>query len=146
MVEQAETPESRFEILDHTADIGFRAWGQTPAELFVNAAYALQSIAVDWERAEPRQLYPIAAGGSDYESLLVAWLNEVLYYLDGNRVVFARFEIDHIDPQRVSGKAWGEARDDQRHPPRLVVKGVTYHQLMVREENGHWIAQVFLDI
>lgn len=136
----------QFELLDHTADIGFRAWGRTPAELFVNAALALQSIAVDWSDARPELVYPIAAGGTDYESLLVAWLNEVLYYLDGARVVLARFEIDHIDPERVSGKAWGEPRDDQRHPPRLVVKGVTYHQLSVREQEGQWVAQVFLDI
>ncbi len=135
-----------FEILEHTADIGFRAWGETPAELFRNAALALQSTAVEMERVETKTVYPIAASGDDYESLLVAWLNEVLYYLDGERVVMSRFDIEQISPERVTGKGWGEPRDPERHPPRLVIKGVTYHQLSVRQEEDRWTAQVFLDI
>lgn len=135
-----------FEILEHTADIGFRAWGATPAELFVHAALALESIAVDTSHVEERYVYPLAAGGEDYETLLVNWLNEVLYYVDGERVVMGRFQIDQISPERVSGKGWGEPRDPVRHAPRLVVKGVTYHQLSVKEEGGRWVAQVFLDI
>jgi SHS2 domain-containing protein len=135
-----------FEILDHTADIGFRARGETPVALFQEAAMALESIAVDLDKVEPKQVYPIAAAGEDYESLLVAWLNEVLYYLDGERVVLSRFEIEQMEPERLSGKAWGEPRDAERHPPRLVVKGVTYHQLAVRQEGASWIAEVFLDV
>jgi SHS2 domain-containing protein len=135
-----------FEILEHPADIGFRAWGDSPAGLFENAALALESIAIEMGGVEPRQVYPIAAAAEDYESLLVAWLNEVLYYLDGERVVMSRFEIDEIEPERVSGKAWGEPRDAERHPPRLVVKGVTFHQLLVKEEGGQWTARVFLDV
>jgi SHS2 domain-containing protein len=135
-----------FEVLEHTADIGFRAWGSTPAELFVHAALALESIALDNSHVEERYVYPIAAAGEDYETLLVNWLNEVLYYVDGERVVMGRFQIDQISPERVSGKGWGEPRDPARHPPRLVVKGVTYHQLSVKQEGQRWVAQVFLDI
>jgi len=61
-------------------------------------------------------------------------------------VVMGRFQIDQISPERVSGKGWGEPRDPARHPPRLVVKGVTYHQLSVKQEGQRWVAQVFLDI
>ncbi len=135
-----------FELLEHTADIGFRTWGGSPAELFENCALALESIAVEMTRAEAAREYPIAAAAADYESLLVAWLNEVLYYLDGERVLMSRFQIDEISPERVRGKGWGEPRDDRRHPPRLVVKGVTYHQLAVKQEAGRWTAQVFLDV
>jgi SHS2 domain-containing protein len=135
-----------FEILDHTADIGFQAWGSSPAELFANAGLALQFIAVETSSIEERFVYPLAAAGDDYESLLVNWLNEVLYYLDGERVVLGRFQIDQISPERVSGKGWGEPREPERHAPKLVVKGVTYHQLSLKEEEGRWSAQVFLDI
>ncbi|MCW5983184.1 MAG: archease [Bryobacteraceae bacterium] len=135
-----------FEILEHTADIGFRAWGDAPAELFANAALALQSIAVEATVVNERFIYPIAAAGGDYETLLVNWLNELLYYLDGERVVMSRFQIDQISPERVSGKGWGEQRDPARHAPKLVVKGVTYHQLAIKEEEGRWSAQVFLDV
>lgn len=135
-----------FTILEHTADIGFQTWGNSPSELFANAALALQSIAVEMDAVQERFVYPIAAAGDDYESLLVNWLNELLYYLDGARVVIGRFQIDQISPERVSGKGWGEPREKSRHAPKLVLKGVTYHQLSIREEEGRWTAQVFLDI
>lgn len=135
-----------FEILEHTADIGFRATGKDPAELFAESALALQSIALDIGAVEERAAYPIAASGEDYESLLVNFLNELLYYLDGEQVVMRRLEIDRLSAGELAGRGWGELRDPERHPPRLVVKGVTYHQLEVREQAGLWTARVFLDI
>ncbi len=135
-----------FQILEHTADIGFRAWGETPARLFENAALALESIACDPDAAEERHVYPIAASGDGWESLLVAWLSEVLYYLDGEWIVFRRFDVERIGPDEIAGRAWGEPRDATRHPPRIVVKGVTYHRLSVRPEEGRWVAEVYLDI
>ena len=54
-----------FEILEHTADIGFRVRGKTLAELFESAAQALVSIAVEIEDITPRQAYPLAAQSED---------------------------------------------------------------------------------
>lgn len=136
----------RFEILEHTADIGFRAWGKTEAELFENAATALESIAVELEDVEPRLEYPLAAEGYDYESLLVNWLSEVLYYLDGRRIAMRRFQIDEFIPYQVRGRAWGEPRDPERHRTKLIIKGVTYHQLRITQDQAGWCAEVFLDI
>jgi len=135
-----------FEILEHTADIGFRARGKTAAELFQNAALAMLTIAGDLSRVVPRQEYPLAAAGEDYESLLVNWLSEILYWTDGRRIAFGEFRISQIDPTRVSGVARGEPREPDRHPARVIVKAVTYHQLkVVRTEEG-WEAEVYLDI
>jgi SHS2 domain-containing protein len=137
---------SEFEILEHTADIGFRAWGATREEMFANAALALESVAVQLDAVEEKFPYPIAAAGDDEESLLVNWLSEVLYYLDGRRVAMRRFQVEHLDAHRASGKAFGEPRDPVRHPAKLIVKGVTYHQLRITKEGGRWCAQVFVDI
>ena len=135
-----------FEILEHTADIGFRARGRTRAELFANAALALQAIAVEMSDVRETELYSIDASGDDEESLLVNWLSEVLYYLDGKQVVMRRFEMEEPSPPRVVAKAWGEPRDPARQPGRLVVKGVTYHQLQIGKDTRGWYAQVYLDI
>ena len=135
-----------FEILEHTADIGFRARGLTKTELFTHAALALQSVAVELDRVLPRVPYPIAVTGEDDESLLVNWLSEVLYYLDGRRVVMSRFRIDVLSAGVVRGLGWGEPRDPERHPPKLVVKGVTYHQLRITKDAEGWCAEVYLDV
>jgi SHS2 domain-containing protein len=135
-----------FEILEHTADIGFQASGQTLAELFQESALALQSVVLEPAQAASQVTYPIAASGDELESLLVNWLNEVLYYLDGERVVFREFQIDRISEIEVTGKGLGEPRDSQRHRPRLIVKGITYHLLEVRRDEQGWWSRVFLDI
>jgi SHS2 domain-containing protein len=135
-----------FEILEHTADIGFRARGRTKTELFTNAALALESVAVETERIQPRIPYPIAVTGEDDSSLLVNWLSEVLYYLDARRVVMSRFRIDELSPGAIRGQGWGEPWDPERHPPKLLVKGVTYHQLRITKDAEGWCAEVYLDV
>ncbi len=54
-----------FEVLEHTADIGFRAWGDTPAELFENAARAMMSIAAETETIDPRGEVATQAAGEE---------------------------------------------------------------------------------
>lgn len=135
-----------FEILEHTADIGLRAWGATLQEAFENAATALSAIVVELDDIEPRIAYPIAASGDDDQSLLVNWLNEALYYLDARRIVLRRFRIEHFGDGRVAGQAWGEPRDPVKHRPKVIVKGVTYHQLKIEQRPDGCQVQVFLDI
>jgi SHS2 domain-containing protein len=135
-----------FEILEHTADTGFRARGRTKAEVFSNAALALESVAVALSDVEPRFPYPIAVIGEDDESLLVNWLSEVLYYLDGKGIVMSRFQIDELGPGTVRGQGWGEPRDPSRHCAKLLVKGVTYHQLKIVKDARGWCAEVYLDV
>lgn len=135
-----------FEILEHTADIGFRARARTLAELFETAALALESIALETEAIEPRQEYRLEATGEDYESLLVNWLSEVLYWIDGEQLVFHSFRVTEITPAGVSGRGMGERRDPARHRAKLIVKAVTYHQLRVAETPEGWVAEVYLDI
>lgn len=135
-----------FELLDHPADIGFRVFGGTVAELFENAALALVSIASEVEGVEERCEYPLEAAGTDYESLLVAWLSEVLYWFDGKRITFCRFRITEIGPGRLTAMGWGEPRDPVRHRAKLIVKAVTWHQLRVAQATRGWVAEVYLDI
>jgi SHS2 domain-containing protein len=134
-----------FEVLEHTADIGFRARGASWEDLLNNASLALVSIAIELDDVETRTAYPIAAQGEDRESLLVNWLNEVLYYIDGENVALSRFEIQRADERTASGIGFGEPRG-VKHRAKLIVKGVTYHQLQVEQSANGWTCQVFLDI
>jgi SHS2 domain-containing protein len=135
-----------FDILEHPADIGFRAFGATAAELFANAAVAMLSIAADPGAAEARGEYAIEVESGDREGLMVDWLNEVLYWYDGKLVAFREFRVAELTEQRIAAIGIGEPRDPERHRARLIVKAVTYHQLRVEERGGEWIAEVYLDI
>ena len=135
-----------FEVLEHTADIGFRAWGATPAELFENAAQAMMSIAAETETIDPSGEVAIQATGEDYESLLVNWLSEVLYRFDAGLFAASQFRVDKIEPTMLEARLIGEARDPARHRWKLIVKAVTYHDIEVLERDGRWESRIFLDI
>jgi SHS2 domain-containing protein len=136
----------QFELLDHPADIGFRARGGNLPELFANAAQALVFILLDSFGIEPCNEISISVAGADYESLLVNWLNEVLYYVDCRGFALGAFEILRLDDTRIEAIARGEPRDPQKHPAKIVVKGVTYHQLKIGHQGADWIAEVYVDV
>ena len=135
-----------FEILEHTADIGFRAQAPTLPALFESAAEALVNIAMETGEIAQRETYPLAADGGSLESLLVNWLNEVLYRLDGEWLAMRTFRVTAITDTHVSGEALGEPRDPARHNAKLIVKGVTYHQLKIAQDDHGWFCEVYLDI
>jgi SHS2 domain-containing protein len=134
------------EILEHAADVGFRAYARTLPELFERAAEALMAIALETGRIEARDSYPVEAAGDSNESLLVNWLSEILYFLDGKHLALRTFTVKGLAADRVSGEAFGEPRDPLRHSARLVVKGITYHQLKIEQNEAGWLCEVFVDV
>jgi len=135
-----------FELLEHQADIGFRARGATMQALFASCASALVAMIIEVDGIQPTEQISLAAAGGDYESLMVNWLNEVLYWVDGRRVALAGFDVVWLDPARIECIAGGEPRDSRRHAPKRIVKAVTYHQLNVTETADGWVAEVFVDV
>jgi len=135
-----------FEVLEHPADIGFRAVGGTLPELFAHSALAMLSIAADPVAVLPKEEYALAVESGDRESLLVDWLNEVLYWFDGKRIAFRDFRVTQFRENAIQAVGLGEPRDPLRHRARLIVKAVTYHQLKIERRGGLWVAEVYLDI
>jgi SHS2 domain-containing protein len=136
----------QFELLDHPADIGFRAFGDSLEELFANCAHALISIIFDPSDIVPVQQVQLHAECADIESLLVNWLNEVLYYVDTRRLAFHSFAVSFATPCLLTCIASGELRDPVKHPVRLSVKAVTYHQLKLSKQAETWFAEVYVDV
>jgi SHS2 domain-containing protein len=135
-----------FEVLEHTADIGIRACGSDTAELFAEAALGLISLAYDLEAIRPQQEYLLEVKGAGLEDLFVNWLNEVLYRMDGEGILLGRFQVEVIGDAHIRVRAWGESKHPDRHAPKLVLKGVTYHQLRVQQEGSVWCGEVYIDI
>jgi SHS2 domain-containing protein len=104
------------------------------------------SIAGDPATATPREEYPLAVKSDDRESLLVDWLNEVLYWFDGKRIAFRDFRVTQFHETAIEAVGMGEPRDPLRHRARLIVKAVTYHLLKIEQRGGLWVAEVYLDI
>jgi len=143
---------ARFEIIEHPADVGFLAYGKTPAELFESAALALCSLACAPEKIEERTTREVLANGADLELLLYAWLATILAIADGEQLVFRRVEVTQLEessmdlPGEVRGVAHGEPFDPSRHAAGTYIKAVTLHQFSIdRTPDGHR-ARVFVDL
>ena len=137
---------AEYEILEHTADIGLRAWGASPGELFRNAARAMMAIATDPETLSGLEERQLEIRGTDYPDLMVNWLSEVLYLFDTNQFASRDFRVDDIAADRLRATLIGERREPERHAWELIIKAVTYHQLKIEQQNRRWKAEVFLDI
>ena len=135
-----------FRVLEHTADVGFEAFGRTREEVFANAARALMNIVVDLDSVNPAAAVPVQAEGSDPPDLLVNWLSEILYLYDADGWVFRGFEVRSLTDRSISAIARGEKFDPARHQVNLLVKAVTYHQLALEKTADGWRAQVYVDI
>jgi SHS2 domain-containing protein len=135
-----------FRVLEHTADIGFEAFGTTRAEVLENAARALMYLMVDRRSVEPREKLPLQVEASDPPGLLVNWLSEILYRVDAEGWLFRDFELQNLTEHSLAATARGERIDRSRHSVKLLVKAITYHQLAFEETARGWRARVFVDI
>jgi SHS2 domain-containing protein len=135
-----------FRILEHTADIGFEAWGTTRTEAFENAGRALFYIIVDPATVAPREEVKIVTEGTNPTELLVNWLNELLFLQDAEGWLIRDFEVISLSDESIQAVARGEKFDPARHQIKLLVKAITYHQLVLEEAAGGWRAQVYVDI
>ena len=115
-------------------------------ELFANAALALVSIAGDPTAVEERDRRGIEATGEDTESLLYAWLTEIVAVADADGLLFRRVEVTSLTAGRAAGVAYGEPYDRNRHRAGTAIKAVTYHRFLVRQSAAGWTAEVFLDL
>ncbi len=136
----------RFEEIPHTADWSFRAFGSDLRELFENAAFAMfameGTVPADAETRSPEVTRTVETAGLDYESLLVSWLNELLYLQDLHRETFYRFHIETLAPDRLRATIFGRVNPGIEK----LIKAATYHNLKIGQTPEGWQAVVVVDV
>ncbi|MDE2179628.1 MAG: archease [candidate division NC10 bacterium] len=138
--------DSGFELFETTADVGILAWGKTLEELFANAARGMFALMVDSGTVRPTGLLSIEAQGGDLPSLLVAWLNELLYRCEAEEWAPLDVRVTAVGGGRASGELAGEPAEAGRHRFKGVVKAATYHLLECHKDGDRWRARVVFDV
>ena len=134
-----------WEHYSHTADMGIRGFGESMEEAFAAAALAMVAVTVDPQKIEQKQKIEVTCSERDRELLLISWLNSILYEMATRKMLFSKFQVEIKDGQ-LTGCAWGEKLDIKKHEPAMEIKGISYSDLKVTQENGRWIAQCIVDI
>jgi SHS2 domain-containing protein len=135
-----------FEILEHTADAGIVAHGDTLSELFENAAAGMFALMADSEGVRPAEERRVEIEAPNRERLLERWLTELLYYVDAEEMLLSKFQVDEASDRKLRARVAGEPIDRRRHRLHFGVKAVTRHMLQVTPEGGGYRAQVLFDI
>ena len=134
----------RFQLIEHTADVGLVAYGKTLAEAFANAAYGMFSIIAELKTVKEAESRRLEISEDDSEALLFEWLNRLIYFFDVEMLLFKRFDIMELNGSQLKAICYGEKYDPSRHHLKTGVKSATYHMLKVDKEKNE--VQVIFDV
>lgn len=133
----------RFQVLEHTADLKMRVFGNTLKELFQNAAFAL---AVNQKGNSEFKgeclIKKIKIKAKDQNFLLIDFLNQLLFLSDTEEKVFGEVKIKRLDEKNLEGEAYGYKYRELN----LEIKAATYHEIEIKKEKGTFVAEIIFDI
>lgn len=144
---------SPWRIVAHTADLAIEASGPTEGAALDAAALALTHVLT--EAPDPHGLgsdteIQFVLEAPDHESLLVAFLSELLWLADSEGLLWTGggIQIAATDDGlwRATATGNGVVHDPNRHGRGSEVKAVTYHDLHSGQVDGAWSVRVLLDI
>jgi len=138
--------KNKYEIIEHTADVGIRAWGTTLAESFENAAKGMFAIITNNSKIDKIGEYEIVLDAGDAEQLLVDWLSELLFLNSAQNLVFGAFKVELDNNYRhLHAIVGGEKYNRKKHGYGTEIKAITYHMLKV-EKKPPYTVEVLFDI
>ena len=135
-----------YEVFEHTADIGLHAYGTTMAELFMHAAQGMESLMVAPEQIRLQVHREVVVEGHDEISLLIAWLNELIFLFDTEYLLLRDFTIDAISATSLKAHVSGEPYDARRHDLSSAIKAVTWHEASIEQSDNGYKARIIFDI
>ncbi len=137
--------KKRFKVIDFYGDVGLEVRGESMEELFENAAKGL-SMLITTSKIKPVIKIEISLTATDKETLLLKWLNELIFYFDakgfvGSKVVFKKF-----DQNNLVASVCGDYFDNNKHKAGLLIKAATYHNMLFDTNEKGLYAKIIFDI
>lgn len=121
----------RFKPFEHPSDIGIIAFGKDNKEIFANAAFGMFSLMANLGEVENKENFKIKIDGENLDSLLVNWLNELIFYEDSKKVLLKEFNITKLTDKKLEATVAGEKIDLDKHLIYRPIKAATYNQLQI---------------
>lgn len=133
--------QAGFEELQHTADWALRVWAPNREDLFRQAAIGMNALMGLKLQDEPVHKVELYLSAEDDESLLVGFLNEILFYLEIERIGFEDFPLK-LNDNRLIAELWGKPIRSIEKP----IKAVTFHNLVVQRGEDGLEARLVFDV
>ena len=130
-----------FEEIPHTADWALRAWADDLAGLLAESARGMYWLADAKFVDQPRIKRSFETEGIDGESLLVAFLSELVYYAEQEYAGFDNFEIS-IENDKLKVEMEGAPLKSLSK----AIKAVTWHKLEIQETARGLEVEIVFDV
>jgi SHS2 domain-containing protein len=149
-LESAGRFEGKFEFLEHTADAYIAAYGVSLEEAMANAALAMFEVMTDTSKVDATHEEDVEVEAEDEYALLYSWLEALLVKFEVDGWVYSKFDVHNVkegkDGFTLRATVYGEKFDLKKHPQKVGVKAVTYHQMEIIKEREKVALMFILDI
>ena len=138
-----------FEEISHTADWSARVWARDLPSLFTEAARAMNALSGTVVGQGPRRRQIFECEAPDVESLLVAFLSELVYYQEQEDLAFDKFALQVEEPALSPSKGGMlkvEMEGAQIASVDKAIKAVTYHNLSIERTARGFEATLVFDV
>ena len=131
----------RFEELPHTADCALLVWAPDIVSLLAEAARGFNAVSGARIGKAPRVNRRISLHEPDAESLLVAFLTELVYLQEQEALGFDQFQLE-ISSGDLSGLLEGSRLISLAKP----IKAVTFHNLRIQQTPRGREVEIVFDV
>ncbi|MFC1495640.1 archease, partial [Thermodesulfobacteriota bacterium] len=101
---------------------------------------------VNIKQSSEGETLSISLSAADLADLMVKWLSEILYLLNGEDLVVEDIRVKSIREYHINSTLTVVPFNTDKHDLIREIKAVTYHQIEVRKKNNSWIARVIFDV
>ena len=130
-----------FEEVAHTADVALRVWAEDLPSLFAEAALGMNSLAGVRLAPSPRIRRTYKHAAADKESLLVAFLSELVFNQENENLGWDAFRI-RLEDSGLEVQMAGAALASVAKP----IKAVTFHNLHISQTARGYEAELVFDV
>ena len=136
----------KYKQIPHTADLAEEIYGETLPGLYENAAFAMFDMMADMEGVGPEESMEVSVEAIDKESLLISWLNEILYISYIKRMLFIEFNVTSLEENKLTATIKGQKIPDGANPIKDEIKAATHHDLEIKEADSAYEVTVVFDV
>ena len=130
-----------YEEIEHTADWAIRVWAPDLDRLLEMAAKGMNELSELVCERKRHIIRAVRLSALDAESLLVDFLNEILYYGEVEHIGFEHYEIQ-LEGLILEATLYGSGIISQKKE----IKAVTFHDLAVKKTNTGLEAVIVFDV
>ncbi|UCE58129.1 MAG: archease [Phycisphaerales bacterium] len=138
--------EPSYELFDHTADVGIRAFAPSLAGLVKPAGDGLYDVIGEVVPGAKVERIAFDLRGGDPATLLRDYLHELLILFERSERCAKSVDVSIFDEQRLAVTVEAAVIDDEQSAFHREVKAITYHELGIREIPGGYEATIIVDI